>query len=556
MYEPQLQKKTILEILSEDLSEYLLPSIQRDFEWDEDDIKEMIESLQRGYPIGIITVFKTDIEFPSVPIVDPPNTNQQAEKKSQQSKKLYVLDGQQRLTSLVLIKHGWKITRNSEPIERKPIYLNPDVKSDDKKLRVKGKNPIGHDFSELIQMALFKQPPKDYLRKTLEELQQTFLNRSIAFHVVEVAGQGSSEDETRKNEIYEDMAEIFTRINRSGIRLGNLEMFLSFFAYASVAKEQIVALHKEVDAKYTMDLEPIIRFVFSNFSLSQNSITKTDSFKKAVDTLKAKYTSEQIKDVIERCKTSIETTMNLLHEELGLTNTKILPAETALVPIFQYMFTRGLTSVDDIDKSDKNLISKWLLLASFNGIYSSSTSSRLQKDLDIISKSRESKAFPFRELLESMKNHIKTTEITEKDFVNVDINILRGNAGKKYLLLLYALLCRNQATDWAGKPLYERKFSDLARHHIFPKDLLKKETDGEVIINCIGNLTFIDSTQNSNLQERKPEDYLNEFDSEILKRHFIPTDRELWKMDNFEKFVEERTKLLWQGVQGLLESLK
>lgn len=550
MYEPQLQKKTVAEILGEDLSEYLLPSIQRDFEWDEDDIKEMIESLLRGYPIGIITVFKTDIEFPSVPIVDPPNANQQAEKKSKQPK-LYVLDGQQRLTSLMLIKHSWKITRNSEPIERKPIYLNPDVKSDDKKLRVKGKNPMGHDFSELIQMAIFKQPSKEYLRETLQELQQTFLNRPIAFHVVEVAGQGRSEDE-----IYEDMAEIFTRINRSGIRLGNLEMFLSFFAYASVAKEQIVALHKEVDAKYTMDLEPIIRFVFSNFSLSQNSITKTDSFKKAVNTLKTKYTSEQIKDVIERCKTSIETTMKLLHEELGLTNTKILPAETVLVPIFQYMFTRELTSVDDIDKSDKNLISKWLLLASFNGIYSSSTNSRLQKDLEIISGSQKPKAFPFRDLLESMKNHIKTTEITEKDFVNVDRNILRGNAGKRYLLLLYVLLFKNQATDWAGKPIYERKFSDLARHHIFPKDLLKKEIDDEVIINCIGNLTFIDSTQNSNLREREPEDYLNEFDSEILKRHFIPMDRELWKMDNFEKFVEQRTRLLWTGVQELLKSLE
>ncbi len=111
MYEPKLERPTISEIFEYDFSKYFLPSIQREFVWDEDDIKEMIESLLNGYPIGIITIFKTDLEFPSIPLVDPAANSA---KKEEVNERLYVLDGQQRLTSLLLIRENWKIKRNGE----------------------------------------------------------------------------------------------------------------------------------------------------------------------------------------------------------------------------------------------------------------------------------------------------------------------------------------------------------------------------------------------------------------------------------------------------------
>jgi hypothetical protein len=195
MYEAKLERRTISEVLGEDPSDYYLPTIQRDFVWDEDDIKQMIESILNGYPIGIITIFKTDIEFPSVPLVD--SDFNQKEKKT----RLYVLDGQQRLTSLLLIKNGWKIRRGGELIERMPIYFNPD----DKTLRIKGKRPTGYDFSDLVKMLTFAEPSKPQLQKTLEWLRKAFLDRPIAFYIVEVKRDGESEEK-----IYKDMTEIFT----------------------------------------------------------------------------------------------------------------------------------------------------------------------------------------------------------------------------------------------------------------------------------------------------------------------------------------------------------
>lgn len=520
-YESKLERLTMSEIFSKDFSEYVLPLIQREYVWDEDDVKEMIESLLNGYPLGIVTLVKTDIDLPSIPLVDVDVG------KKTINEKYYILDGQQRLTSLLLIRDGWKIRRVGQPIEVTPIFYNPD----DNKLRVKGKRQVGHDFSSLIRQCMFKEPPKQYLQKTLEDLRSSFLDRSLAFYVIEVK-KGMKTDE----ELYRDMAEIFTRINRAGVRLGNLEMFLSFFASTSLGKEEITKLYKEMNDEYFMDLEPIVRFVFSNLGLSQPQISKVSSFKKAMQDIRKRYSREDVLEIVERCRQSIISTMNILHIELGITSTQILPSETVLVPIFQYVYQQdGKLTVE-------SSLANWFILASFNGVYSSRTDTRLDDDLEIVKNVKN--GFPFDNLLKSMRSKINKDKITEGDFKNIDTNILRGNVGKRHLFMLYVLLHKNNATDWAGRPINERKFNQLARHHIFPKDELKEKGEDEIMTNHLGNLTFIDQRLNEELQNRLPEEYLNEY-AQVLEKHLIPTDKELWKIDNYSQFIDKRMELLW-----------
>jgi len=536
MYEPTLRKVTVSEFLGSDLTGYCLPTIQRDYVWDEDDIIEMIESLQNGYPTGIITVFETDLDLPSVPLIDT------EDRSATPATRKYLLDGQQRLTSLLLIKNGWRLKRNGETVERTPILYNPD----NGKFRVKGKKSTGHDFAELVRMCMFAEQPKDHLRKTLESLRKTFLDRPLAFYEVVVKQDGRSEEGISK-----DMAEIFTRINRAGVRLGNLEMFLSFFASASLEKGEIVKMHKELNSKYGMDLEPLIRFVFSNLGLSQSQITKTELFKKAVENIKSSFSQERIGEVIQRCRECIELSMALLKQEFGISTTQVLPAETVLVPFAQFFFTHDIKAVSDLSESDKKSMLRWFLLASFNGIYSSKTNTRVESDLRIVKSASRPDAFPIAKLLESMDSEIRTTEIGENDFVRIESNILRGTAGRKYLFLVYVILCRNGASDWSGRPLGERSYADLDRHHIFPKEHLRSTTD-DVLINHIGNLTFIDRGVNEELGESLPEDYLEDYDVEVLQKHFIPTDTTLWKLDKFEQFLKVRMDLLLRAVQTMV----
>jgi len=98
---------------------YRLPTIQRGFVWNAQRIKEFFESIINGLPVGALILWTPESVFPNVPLVDSDNT---------EISNTYVLDGQQRLTSLFLAYNNWKITRDGEKITVKPIYYDPEKK--------------------------------------------------------------------------------------------------------------------------------------------------------------------------------------------------------------------------------------------------------------------------------------------------------------------------------------------------------------------------------------------------------------------------------------------
>jgi hypothetical protein len=194
---------------------------------------------------------------------------------------------------------------------------------------------------------------------------------------------------------------------------------------------------------------------------------------------------------------------------------------------------------------------KWFLISSFNGLYSTSTNRRLQEDIEIV---RDNKRFPAQALFDNMKERIRTTTI-EKNNLFYQRNVLRGRSGVEYLMLLDALLYRNKATDWAGKPIVSE---NTAIHHIFPREYLKdNEITDHKLISCMANLTLIDPGINSEIGEDPPEKYIPEYvkDAKIRDAHFIPDKQKLLKIENFERFLDERSDFIWKATKDLLQSL-
>ena len=102
---------------------YFLPSFQRQYVWDEDDIKDLVDSIIKNYPIGTVILWKpskastSEIDPFSKPLVDIGEGNPK--------EVIYVIDGQQRLTSLLLLLNNWEIERSGERISTNPISYNP-----------------------------------------------------------------------------------------------------------------------------------------------------------------------------------------------------------------------------------------------------------------------------------------------------------------------------------------------------------------------------------------------------------------------------------------------
>lgn len=102
------------------------------------------------------------------------------------------------------------------------------------------------------------------------------------------------------------------------------------------------------------------------------------------------------------------------------------------------------------------------------------------------------------------------------------------------------------------------KLNCLQVHHIFPKSLLYKHGYSRSEVNAIANFTFL--TQNTNLKvsNSKPADYFKAFElihPGAIGSHWIPMDRELWKVENYRDFLAARRKLLSLAANDFLDSL-
>ena len=539
--EPKIM--SLRKFFDEESSNLLIPTIQRQFVWDGEDIKELIDSIINGYPIGAIIVWEPTSKFPGVPLIG---------KENERGINKYVLDGQQRLTALVLIKNGWNISRGSKMINITPISFVPE----NEKFYIGEKKGI--NISLLVNASLGepkaitklqREFPTTY-EKAMKSVATKIINYEMPFYYLK-SDTAQKEDE----EIYEKIAEIFTRVNSAGVKIGNLEMFLSFFAAAfpKGPKDKIIEIHEELNDLYELDLEPIIRFIFSKMEMKQNQITKVSSFKKAIKKIKEKYIEKESKiySLLNRAYRSIKIIMKMIKEETGITTTDFLPSQNALLPLFNAIFEANIRETDNLSTKVRNKMLKWFLIGSFNGIYSSSPNKKIQRDLDIISE-KENK-FPLKTLLTAMKEQIRTDTIEKEEIVDAYKDVLRGRVGKQYLMLLTTLLYRNNASDWSGRKI---RTEDIAIHHIFPREYLKENgiTDS-TMINCIGNLTLISPSVNREIGDAPPSEYLPNYGKEVLQQHFIPTEKKLWDIEKYEDFLERRLNFIQKATQKTLDEL-
>ncbi len=527
--------KSIGELI-EDLrsGKYYLPSFQRRWEWNADKIKDFIDSILRRYPIGVIILWepsRDDVDPFSKPLVGDETENTQ--------ERYYILDGQQRLTALLLMFNNWRIKRQSEEIVETPISYNPA----NGKL-YKGRR--GVDLSTILRaFNLFDPEAQDEIRKDypsyidkLRMLAQKITTYRIPIYIILT----SDEDEN----ISKDMAEAFIRVNKYGVRIRNIELMLSYLG-GGVGGEfvsRIRYIHNKLENEVGLELEPLLRFLFSNFGLKQTQISKVEHFKKSVNTIKEKMS--EAPEIFRKSEEALNVLVKFL-KSLGITDLGILPSQIALLPILKFFYIGGISDLNNLNNSEIKNIESWFVLASFNGYYSSSPDTKLEKDLETI---LNSSSFPFKELKKNMESKRAKTTISYDDLKKgLNTNVLK-KSGRNYLFLLYLLLVKNNADDWTGRPIKECNMRDLDKHHIFPKDYLREnknfetDEDEEKEVNCIGNITFINRLINIEIGDTPPIEYLPKYFNE-LEKHFIPDNEYLWTIDNYESFLEKRLELIY-----------
>jgi hypothetical protein len=512
-----------------------LPSFQRRFVWDPVDIKAFLDSLLKGNPVGILLLWRSKNPEDSHPFALRVLVGE-----GKSSENYLIVDGQQRVLSLLLLLNGWHVKVGDMEYTRQPISFNPT-----KFVLEVGRR--GLDLSEGMRAHLGLKDVDDLRRKYASEyvdrllgLCEKIASYRIPVYFMDLEGERSP---------LERAAEIFILANRAGQRITNVELMLSYVSGALIPEASSIIRHSydELQAEFKeLDSNALIRYSFGiGLDLKQRQIDDVERFRSAVRGL-ATQVDLTGRSVLSR---ALEETIPFFRSAIGLVRRCIgraapsfLTTQLSLVVLATYMRSRAYRDPGRVPEADAEAVRDWLVLVNYYGYYSANPSGRLQKDIETVKGS--SGPFPFDDLLSNIKEtRGGATAITASHILRgLDADLLR-RSGQPYLFVLYTALCLSGASDWEGTLIRELGPESLARHHLFPRSLFRTVGEEEGLISGIGNITLISPALNSELSDKPPAEYLHQYDDE-LRKHFIPEERELWGKDRFEEFCERRAELI------------
>ncbi len=512
-----------------DLGSYALPEFQRGYVWNREQVRKLMASLYRGYPIGGLLVWVTA-------------TNEELTRGDGQltpGSVNLILDGQQRVTTLYgIIKGHPPKFFDGNAGSFTGLYFNLKEETFEFYMQQKMKsNPEWINVTELMQAgvgnyianAIKKDPVgNQFLLQEIDKLNKIDNIKNIDLHIQQVAGEDKTIDV---------VVEIFNNVNSGGTKLSKGDLALAKICgqWPEARIELKNILKKYHSAGYEFTLEWLLRCV---------TVYLTDR----------PYFSELDKIQISDFKTALGETDKLIGvcldhigSRLGLDYDRVLGSRYAIATMVAYLHICGKNKPTS-QEWDKLLY--WFVHTFLWGRYAGSTESVLAKDLNELSNGA------------GIDGLIKLLKLSRGDLTIHPEDFLGWSTGARFYPLLYLLTRVGHSKDFSsGVELTNSllgKNSALEVHHIFPKDLLYKDGKSKSIVNALANYAFLTKDTNLEISNRYPEKYLPEYMQKTpgaLESHWIPTNPDLWKLENYEEFLSQRRILLAKVANEFLDSL-
>ncbi|XAL99514.1 DUF262 domain-containing protein [Phycisphaeraceae bacterium D3-23] len=555
-------ERTVEELVGQiERGELRLPEMQRRYVWQATRVRDLLDSLYRGYPSGAILVWETDEEVPERDFAVNQSNNSYSTSK-------LLLDGQQRLTSLLAVVRGKPITVRGR---KKPIDLlfnldhpehrsfatevhekkekndqdaSPDANEDDIQKRLA-------DFTFIVSTKQYAAKPnwvsvtevfgspdnKSFLKRAgILDLDDPRLAkysdrlnrlRSIKQYVYRL-------DILERSLTYEEVTEIFVRVNSLGSKLRSSDL----------AMAQITAKWRDslkIFEAFRTECEKSGFLLESGIHLKNLVAFATGQSRFKVV---ANLDIARIKEAWEPSKKGMEFALNFCESNARLDSPALLSSPFLLITLGCYGHHVGY----NLSTEDEAKLRSWLYLANMKGRYSrGSTETLLDQDLNTISDGDGVSG-----LINTLESQFGRLDVLPSDLV--------GRTQRSALFKTMFLAFRDDgAKDWE-KPLgislsHRGKVHRLQFHHIFPRAVLKGHYKNSEV-NDICNLAFIGGTTNRRISSKKPLDYLLPLIEKIghapFKAQCIPTDKSLFSLDAYPEFLKVRRKLVSARLNSLL----
>ena len=551
--------------------ELRLPEIQRHYVWRGTRVRDLLDSLYRGYPSGSILMWETDEPVPTRDFAIVQETNAFAGRK-------LLLDGQQRLTSLTAVLNGVPvqvkgrkrpidILFNLEHPEGPPVDV-VEVESDEESA-VTPDDEIADDLEETedgdqgLQEKLGRRTFVVSARNLLSQPQwvsvsEVFANNNDA-EILEKAGIESFRDPRfqrysdrlkklraikdyqyvvhvlERSMSYEEVTEIFVRVNSLGAKLRSSDLALAQITsrWPNLLK-QLEEFQEECErSSFTVDLGQLVRaiVVFATRQCLFRTVAATPV--------------ERLKEGWEDAKEGVRFAINFLRSNAGIEDESLLSS-----PMFIHVLAAvSRTKENKLTAEEQNTLLHWLLVANARGRYSrGSTESLLNEDLAIVFRTGNLAA-----LMEPVKRQFGRLHVEPNDLAGRGVN-------SPLFSLAYLALKASGAKDWySGLGLsltHQGKLHFIQWHHIIPKSLVKEQGFETGEINEIANMAFITGQTNRRISNKDATGYLADVVAKqgeaALNSQCVPTDPALWATERYRDFLKIRREALAKRMNAFI----
>lgn len=505
-----------------------LPRFQRDFVWDKEQSAKLIDSILKGFPIGTFIFWKTKEELRSYKEIG----NHTLPETPKGDYAQYILDGQQRITSLYAIRKGIRLTKDGKEIDYKDIFIDLDFDAEtDEQIvvteQVEGREYVSvHDVLSLPMGTFYTKMSHDQA------------NLIQAYKITLTTYDFSTI--TIKDYPIEIACEVFSRINTGGKELTAFEIMVAKTYHEGVGfdlAESYEALRDGSDDEKkclrsagfeTLSASVILRCVAA---LTLKAVRSRDILKIKREAFIANW---------EPMKTALFMAVDFIRSDLGVPVSQLVPYSDAVVPLTYFFHTIGNKKASN---EQTRLLEQFYFWVGLTERYSSATESKLAEDFQRMDRIAKGKA----------PEYAKSELVVGPELI-AETRFSAGNAYCKAILSLLAQQ-RPRSFDTSGQVILDNTNLKIATsrnyHHFFPKAYLADASPSSEP-NLIANITLIDGYSNKHrIGKKSPSTYIGKFArtnkslTKTLQTHLIGNlDQYGVKSDDYDLFIERRAKAI------------
>jgi hypothetical protein len=551
-----------------EIGEIGLPDIQRPFVWNQAKVRDLFDSMYKGFPVGYLLFWANGIG----------NDHRQIGTDTKQNiARLLIVDGQQRLTSLYSVLKGKHVLKSDYTAQHIRIAFRPkDATFEVADAAIQKDPEFIPDISELWagkisrnkfvknfleRLGKYREISDDEEDSLCESIDRLYDLRNYPFTALELSSTVNEED----------VADVFVRINSKGITLNQADFILTLMSvFWDEGRMQLEHFCRKAKQPSTSEASPYNHYIEPSpdqllrvavgLGFRRARLQYVYSILRGKDLETEQFSEAQRIAQFEILKQSQSAVLNLQnwHEFLktltraGFRSTSMISSQAAL--LYSYvMFLIGKKDYGIDNYTLRNVIARWFFMTTLTARYSSSPETTMEADLGRLRTIKDGKIFC------ATLNQIITDTLTE-DFWKIALpnSLATSSARSPSLFAYYASLNLLDARVLFSKmkvselldPALKAKKSAIERHHLFPRGYLKKLEVSELRdTNQIANFALVEWSDNIDISDMSPSEYFPKYAERFSKDepnemsywHALP---EGWETMSYEDFLVLRRKAM------------